>query len=71
VVVLVDGLLIEDKKANMFSVGASVGEFSWALVIGEMFLFWRLAIPPSMCARIHVWCKTHEGQFLNVGFFDK
>jgi hypothetical protein len=38
-VVLVDGLFIKDKKTNMFSVGTSVGKSSWALVIGEMFLF--------------------------------
>ncbi len=60
-VVLVDGLPIEDKKTNMFSVGAFVGEFSWALVIGEMFLFRRLVIFPFMCTNALAWWKTHEG----------
>ncbi len=69
-VVLVDGLLIEDKKTNMFSVGASVGEFSWALVIGEMFLFRRLVIFPSMCTNPLAWLKTHEGRFLNVALLE-
>jgi hypothetical protein len=38
-VVLVDELLIEDKKTNVFGVGAFMGKSSWALVIGEMLLF--------------------------------
>jgi hypothetical protein len=33
----------------MFGVGASMQEFSWALVIGENFLFQRLLILPSIC----------------------
>jgi hypothetical protein len=70
VVILVDGLPIEDKKANMFSVGASMGEFTWALVIGEMFLFQRLAIFPSMCTNPLAWWKTHEGRFLNVALLE-
>jgi len=69
-VVLVDGLPIQNKKTNMFSVGVSVGEFSWALVIGEMFLFRRLAIFPSMCTNPLAWWKTHEARFLNVALLE-
>ncbi len=34
----------------MFDAGASMEIYSWALVIGELLLFQRLAIPPLMCA---------------------
>jgi len=70
VVVSIDELPIE-KKTNMFGVGACVEESSLTLVIGELFLFQRLAIPPSMCANPLVWWKTHEGKFPNVGFLAK
>jgi hypothetical protein len=39
VVASVDGLFIEEEKTNMFGVGAFIEEFSWVLVIGELFLF--------------------------------
>ncbi len=67
-VVLVNGLLVEEDETNMFGVGASMEESSRALVIKELFLFWSLAIPPPMCANPFAWLKTHEGQFFNVGF---
>jgi uncharacterized Tic20 family protein len=70
--VSIDGLLIEEEKeTNMFGVGASMKEFSQALVIGELFLFRRLVIPLLMCANPLIWWKTHEGQFPNVGFLGK
>jgi hypothetical protein len=72
VVVSIDGLPIEEEEeTNMVIVGASMKEFSWALIIGELSLFWRLVIPPSMCADPLIWWKTHEGQFANVGLFGK
>jgi hypothetical protein len=49
VVVSIDGLPIKEET-NMFGVGAPVEESSQTLVIGELFLFQRLAILPSMCA---------------------
>ncbi len=68
----IDGLPIEEEKeTNMFGVGAFVKKSSRALVIGELSLFQRLAIPPSMCANPLIWWKTHEGQFSNVGFLTK
>ncbi len=60
-VVLVDGLPIEDKKINMFGVGVFVGESSWASVIGEMILFRRLVVFPFMCTNPFAWWKTREG----------
>jgi hypothetical protein len=50
VVASVDGFLVEEDETNMFGVGASMERYSWALVIGELLLFQRLAIPPLMCA---------------------
>jgi hypothetical protein len=71
-VVSIDGLFVEEeKKTNMFGVGASIKEFSQALVIGELFLFQRVVIPPSMCANSLVWWRTHEGQFPNVSLPNK
>jgi hypothetical protein len=61
VVVLVYGLPIEDRKINTFGVGVFVGESSWALVIGELFLFQRLVVFPFMCTNPFAWWKTHEG----------
>jgi hypothetical protein len=55
----------------MFSVGASMEESSRAFITKELSLFWRLAIPSPMCANPFAWLKTHEDQFLNVGFFVK
>jgi hypothetical protein len=72
VVASIDGLPIEEEKeTNMFVVGAFVKESLHALVIGELSLFRRLVIPLSMCANPLIWWKTHEGQFLNVGFLGK
>ncbi len=68
-VVLVNGLPVEEDETNMFGVGASMEESSRALVTKELLLFWRLAIPPPVCTNPFAWLKTHEGQFLNVGFF--
>ncbi len=69
IIVSIDGFPIEEEeKTNMFGVGAYVEESSWALVTGELFLLWRLAITPSMCANPLVWWKTYEGQFSNVSF---
>ncbi len=68
-VVLVNGLHVEEDETNMFGVGASMEESSRALVIKKLLLFWRLAIPPPMCANPFAWLKTHESQFFNVGFF--
>ncbi len=48
-VVLVDGLPIEEDKTNMFGVGVSVKKSSLALVIGKLFIFQRLVIPPPIC----------------------
>jgi hypothetical protein len=39
VVVSGDGLPIEEDKTNMFGVGVYVKKSSWALVIGELFIF--------------------------------
>jgi hypothetical protein len=50
VVASIDGFLVEEDETNMFVVGASMEKYSWALVIGELFLFQRLVIPPLMCA---------------------
>jgi hypothetical protein len=55
----------------MFGVGASMEKNSWALIIRELSLFLRLAIPPPMCVDPFDWWKTHEGQFLNVGILAK
>jgi hypothetical protein len=44
------GLPVEEDETNMFGVGASMEKYSWALIIGELFLFLRLAIPPLMFA---------------------
>jgi hypothetical protein len=49
VVVLVDGLSIEEDKTNMFGVGVSMKKSSQASVIGELFIFQRLVILPPMC----------------------
>jgi hypothetical protein len=49
VLVLVDGLPIEEDKTNIFSVGASMKKSSQELVTRELFLFQRLAIPLPMC----------------------
>jgi hypothetical protein len=68
VVVLVNGLPVEEDETKMFGVGASMEESSRASVTKELVLFWRLAIPPPMCADPFAWLKTHEGQFFNVGF---
>jgi hypothetical protein len=71
-VALIDGLFVEEEeKTNMFGVGASIKESSQTLVIGELFLFRKVVIPPSMCANPLVWWKTHESQFPNVGFLVK
>jgi len=72
VIASIDGLPVEEEeKTNMFHVGASTEESSWALVIGEPFLFQRLVIPPLMCVNPLVWWKTHEGQFPNLNFLVK
>jgi hypothetical protein len=72
VVVLVDGLIVQEDETNMFGVGAFVEKSLWALVIGKLFLFQRLAIPHGpMRANPFAWWKTHRGQFSNVGFFTK
>ncbi len=68
-VVLVNGLPVEEDETKMFGVGASMEESSRASVTKELVLFWRLAIPPPMCADPFAWLKTHEGQFLDVSFF--
>ncbi len=68
-VVSIDGLPVEDDETNMFGVGASMEESSWALVTKELPLFWRLAIPPSMCANPFAWLKIHEGQIFECWFF--
>jgi hypothetical protein len=60
-----------EKETNMFGAGAPMEKSSQTLVIGESSLFRRLVIPPSMCANLLVWWKTHEGQFPNVGFLAK
>jgi hypothetical protein len=40
VVASINGLLVEEEEeTNMFGVGASMEESSWALVIGELSLF--------------------------------
>ncbi len=71
VVVSIDGFSGEEEETNMFGVGAFVEKSSWILIIRELSLFWRVAIPPSMCANPLIWWKTHESQFSNVGFFIK
>ncbi len=53
VVASIDGFFVEEDETNMFSVGASMEKYSWALVIGELSLFQSLAIPPLMCV-----CKS-------------
>jgi hypothetical protein len=55
----------------MFGVGASIEESSWALNIGELFLFRRLSISSSTCADPLTWWQMHEGQFPNVIFLAK
>jgi hypothetical protein len=50
VVASVDRFLVETDETNIFGVGASMEKYSWALVIGELFLFQSLAILPLMCA---------------------
>ncbi len=64
--------VVEPKlKENMFGVGASSEESSWALVIEELSLFRRLFISSSTCADPLAWWQMHEGQFQNVGFLVK
>jgi hypothetical protein len=65
------GLHVEEDETNMFGVGASMEESSQALVTRKLSLFWRLAIFPPMCANPLPRWKTHDGQFLNVGFLAK
>jgi hypothetical protein len=70
VVASIDGLLIEEEeKTNMFGVEASMERIFMGIGYwGNVFVL-EVGYTPIMCAWIHVWWKTHEGQFLNVGFF--
>jgi hypothetical protein len=61
----------EKEKGNMFGVGASMEESSYALVVGELSLFKRLSILASTCADLLFWWWCHENQFPNVGFLAK
>ncbi len=70
-VVSINGLHVEENETDMFGVGASMEKISWALITRELFLFWRLAIPPPMCVDPFAWWKTHEGQFPSVGILAK
>jgi hypothetical protein len=46
-------------------------KISWALLISELSLFWRLSIHPSMCANPLAWWQIYEDQFPNVDLFTK
>jgi hypothetical protein len=58
-VVSINGLHVEEDETNMFGVGASMENISWALIIRELSLFRTLAIPPPMCVDPFAWWKTH------------
>ncbi len=62
----IDGFAFEDEETNMFDIVASIKKSSWAWVIIELSLFWRLFIHLFMCANPLAWWQTHEGQFPNV-----
>ncbi len=72
-IVPIDGFAFEDEyeEMNVFNIGASMGESSWALIIGELSLFQKLSILLSICANPLAWWQIHEGQFPNVGIFVK
>jgi hypothetical protein len=64
-----DGV-VETKKeeVEIFGVGESMEESSYALVTKKLFIFWRLSIPLSKCVNPFAWWWSHESQFPNVGF---
>jgi hypothetical protein len=56
-IVPIDGFAFEDEyeEMNVFNIGASMGESSWALIIGELSLFQKLSILLSICANPLAW----------------
>ncbi len=52
------------NEGNVFGVGASFKESSWALVVKESFLFRRLSTPLVVaCEDLFAWQCIHEGNF--------
>jgi hypothetical protein len=64
------GDFIEENN-NIFGVGASIEESSYAFVVGELSLFRRLFISFVTCVDPLTWWQIHETQFPNVRFFVK
>ncbi len=46
-------------------------ESSHALVVGELSLFKRLSVSPTICVDPLAWWRIHETQFPNVSFLAK
>ncbi len=62
-----DGVVeIEKEDVKKFGVKEST-ESSYALVVRNLFVFWRLSIPLSKWNPF-AWWWSHESQFPNVGF---
>jgi hypothetical protein len=59
VVASVDGLLVEEKKTNMFGVGAFIEKNHEHWLLGDYLYFKRLNIPSSMCTSIYVCRFTY------------
>jgi hypothetical protein len=56
-IVPIDGFSFENEyeEMNIFNIGASMEEYSWTLVFGELSLFQRLSIPLSICGNPLAW----------------
>jgi hypothetical protein len=50
-----------ELEKNMFGMGASIEESSWALITEELSLFRRLSISSSTCTNLLTWWCMHEG----------
>jgi hypothetical protein len=53
VVAPINGLLIEEEKTNMFSVGAFMEVFSWVLVLGNC-LYFEVCLYFNLSMQIHL-----------------
>jgi len=54
-----------ELEENMFRIGASIEEYSQALVTTKLSLFRKFSISSSACANLVIWWHMHEGQFPN------
>jgi hypothetical protein len=60
-----------EEDNNIFSVGASMGKSSHALVVWELSLFMTLSVSPITCVNPLAQWWIYETQFLNVSFLVK